>query len=151
MLFRGCRLADTANPDDYEFLEPALRGTGVHLKWFAEEYSTSSILESNLKFKRSENIEYYSIGSRCHEVEGLQLQYTHNKLYYFDRFIDTQNDGIICLDESKEGIKLIDLTYNHYDLLGLNGKLDDKLVTLYANHFKSLDLEVGDKDKAYLM
>ncbi len=72
-------------------------------------------------------------------------------MFYFDKFIDTQNDGIICLDESKEGIKVIDLTFNHYDLLGLKGKLDDRLVTLYSNHFKSLDLGLNEKDKAYLM
>ena len=72
-------------------------------------------------------------------------------MFYFDKFIDTQNDGIICLDESKEGIKVIDLTFNHYDLLGLKGKLDDRLVSLYANHFKSLDLGLNEKDKAYLM
>lgn len=115
-----------------------MRGTGVHLKWFSEEYSTPSIENYNKFFGRDEDIEYYSIGSRIYDTHNPQLQYSHNKLFYNDKFTDTQNDGIVCLDETDEGVKLQDLVHSHYDLIGLNGVLDDRLVKIYSEHFKSL-------------
>eukprot|EP00340_Litonotus_pictus_P000926 CAMPEP_0170529372 /NCGR_PEP_ID=MMETSP0209-20121228/21456_1 /TAXON_ID=665100 ORGANISM="Litonotus pictus, Strain P1" /NCGR_SAMPLE_ID=MMETSP0209 /ASSEMBLY_ACC=CAM_ASM_000301 /LENGTH=204 /DNA_ID=CAMNT_0010821261 /DNA_START=184 /DNA_END=798 /DNA_ORIENTATION=- len=137
---QGCRLADSVNYNDLEFLEPALRGTGVHMKWFQEEYATPVIQNYNNKFQRSEDIEYYYIGSRTFSPT-VQLKYTHNKLYYSDKFIDTVNDGIICLDESPEGVKLRHSIHNHYDLLGLNGKIDNSVFQYYADHFLSLGTE----------
>lgn len=120
-------------------MEPALRGTGVHLKWFQEEYSTSQILHYKLIHKKDENVEYYSIGSRTHVIDNIHLRYSYNRLFYQDRFFDTQNDGIICMEEAKEGVHLLNLVHNHYDLMGLYGKIDDDVFKIYADHFKTLD------------
>jgi hypothetical protein len=119
-----------------------LKGTGVHLKWFAEEYSTNEIKNYNNKFHRDEEIQYFNIGSRAYDFgDGMvHLKYTHNKLFYGDRFCDTQNDGVSCLDESDEGVKLADLMHNHFDLIGLNGRIDNRVFEMYADHFKSLEI-----------
>jgi hypothetical protein len=127
---------NTANVD---LIEPAISGTQVNLKLLIEEYSTKSIQYYNSKFQRSEDIEYYSISSRTYSPASYQLRYTNSFIFGLDKLKEHQNDGIICQEESIEGITIADLLSDHYELLGLNGEINSKVFDIYANHFKSLD------------
>ena len=143
---KGCRLADSVSLDDLEFIEPALRGTGVHLKWFEEEYATPSIKGYNFNI----NSDQYYIGSRVFSTE-IQLNHTHKKLFYYEKIIDTENDGIICIDEQPEGKKVAHLMSSHYDLLGLNGKISNDILSLYKRHFDSINSEEVISEKIMLI
>ena len=120
-------------------MDPTFRAMGVNLRWFQEEYSTNEINNYNRIFERNPNIQYYSIGSRTYSPTSRNLIYTQSKLFHHDKLVDTQNDGVVCLDESIEGVKILDLVHDHFDVIGLNGKIDEKVFRIYSEHFKQLN------------
>lgn len=125
------------NNNDLEFIEPVLRGLNCNLRWFQEEYSTNEI--KNYKFQKSDSIEYYYIGSRIFDIDNKNLHHSHNKLFYNDIFVDKENDGVVCLDEAVDGEKVVNLLSNHYNLVGLDGTIDDKVVNVYVKHLNEIE------------
>lgn len=121
-------------------IEPALSGSHTYLNWLSSEYGTNVILEHNRKNPKSDNVEYYSIGSRIYNPNN-QLSFTHSKIFHYNPDSDNHNDGIVCLEESREGIIVANLLHSHYDLLSLGKKKHSNLFEIYSNHFKMADIE----------
>lgn len=60
-------------------------------------------------------------------------------MFHNDIFIDKENDGVVCLEESADGEKVVNLLNNHFNLVGLDGVIDEKIVNVYIRHLNEIE------------